>query len=232
MPLISPSQQSGFSLLELAIVLLILGILMSGVLVAVSETTENTRRTQTRQQLDSLREALYGFAQANGRLPCPALVSSDGTEARGATFDSVEGGICENRFGYIPAATIGFSGAVNEDGLLTDAWNQPIRYAVGHDSLTNATNLADLYPFEDTTTLFTIRGGNAEVITNHAASVLLSTGADGSISPPGSVNEDEYINGNITFISSSYSEENFDDIIIWMSPYILYNRLISAGRLP
>jgi hypothetical protein len=34
------------------------------------------------------------------------------------------------------------------------------------------------------------------------------------------------------FISTTYSEENFDDQIIWLSPYVLFNRLVSAGKLP
>lgn len=226
---ISP-QQSGFSLLELAIVLAILGILMSGVLVAISETTENTRRSQTRQQLESLREALYGFAQANGRLPCPALESSGGREAPGPTFDSVDGGDCESLSGFIPAATMGFSGAVNDDGLLTDAWNRPIRYAVGHVSLTDSASLATLYTPGSlaTSSLLTINDGDSAVITDRATTVILSTGANAPLPPA----EDENTDNDSFFVSTAYSDENFDDLILWMSPYILYNRLISAGRLP
>ena len=91
--------QQGFTLLELAIVMAILGILMGGILVAVSETTENARRTETRQQLENLREALYGFAQANGRLPCPALPNSMGREKpNGTDFFTTSGGECESYF--------------------------------------------------------------------------------------------------------------------------------------
>lgn len=70
----------GFSLIEMAVVLLILGTLMSGVLVAVTQTTESNRRSNARTQLRTIEEALYGYAQAFGSLPCPASVTSAGAE--------------------------------------------------------------------------------------------------------------------------------------------------------
>ncbi|MEX1058406.1 MAG: prepilin-type N-terminal cleavage/methylation domain-containing protein, partial [Natronospirillum sp.] len=63
------TNMKGFSLMELAVVLTIVGILLSGVLMAVSQSAENTRRIETRAQLNGLMQALHGFAQANGRLP-------------------------------------------------------------------------------------------------------------------------------------------------------------------
>ncbi|MEQ9023073.1 MAG: hypothetical protein RLN82_10000, partial [Pseudomonadales bacterium] len=35
-----------------------------------------------------------------------------------------------------------------------------------------------------------------------------------------------------TFVDTEFNEENFDDIIIWLSPYILFSRLIDAQQLP
>ena len=35
-----------------------------------------------------------------------------------------------------------------------------------------------------------------------------------------------------TFIDSEYAEDLYDDILLWMSPYVLYGYLIEAGRLP
>lgn len=62
--------QKGFSLLEMALVLLILGILLGGLMVSLGQSANNARRTTTTNQLKMIQEALYGFAQTNGRLPC------------------------------------------------------------------------------------------------------------------------------------------------------------------
>ena len=120
----SPDKQFGFSLVEMAMVLMILGILLSGVLVAVGDSTDSIRISNARTQLESIGEALYGFAQANGRLPCPATNTSDGEEA------PLGGGACTNNFGLLPNVTLGLFGAINEDGLLLDPWQNPYRYAV------------------------------------------------------------------------------------------------------
>ena len=224
----SMKEQRGFTLLELAIVLTIVGILMGGILVAVSETTESARRSETRQQLENLREALYGFAQANGRLPCPALPDSLGREKpAGTPFFPGSGGECENYIGYIPGSTLGLSGSVTENGLLVDAWGFPIRYAVD-SQLTAVDSLAVSFDSPGAQMLFVSNG--SEIITDKAAAVILSTGANSTIFR--SVEEEQNLIENNLFISTGYAEERFDDILVWMSPYILYSRLISAGRLP
>ncbi len=41
-----------------------------------------------------------------------------------------------------------------------------------------------------------------------------------------------YLNNDFVFVSANYSEENFDDQLVWLSPYILFNRMVSAGKLP
>ncbi len=34
------------------------------------------------------------------------------------------------------------------------------------------------------------------------------------------------------FVSTTYSEAYFDDMIIWLSPFILYHKMIEANQLP
>src|SRR5688500_2018312 len=114
--------EKGFSLIEMAMVLMIIGTLMGGILVAVSQTTENSRRATARNQLREVETALYGFAQLNGRLPCPALHDSNGIE------DPDGGGGCTRSNGFVPSATLNLNGAVNADGLLLDPWGNPLRY--------------------------------------------------------------------------------------------------------
>ena len=122
---------AGFTLAEMAIVLLVVGLLLSSVLSTVSNQLDarNSRDMQTR--IDQIKDALIGFAQANGRLPCPA----DGTIATGAANAGLEqftvtvAGppsqyVCTNPngFGVLPWATLG----VPE----TDVWGRRFGYKV------------------------------------------------------------------------------------------------------
>jgi hypothetical protein len=34
------------------------------------------------------------------------------------------------------------------------------------------------------------------------------------------------------FVSTRYSENTYDDLVVWLSPQILFSRLITAGQLP
>lgn len=237
--------QAGFSLIEMAMVLLILGILMSGLLVAVGNTTENTRRTQTNAQLEQIELALYGFAQATGRLPCPATSTSDGYEA------PVGGGDCTAQHGFIPAVTLNLRGAVNDDGLLLDPWSNPYRYSVSvrntasGRSFTSVAGLA--FEFSNgpltTTDMLCVSdtaGCTGVTIADMVPAVVLSMGANWPTFT--STNETENAGGatdgiysisnTVNFVDTTYAEETFDDMLIWLSPFILYNKLISAQKLP
>ena len=64
--------QSGFTLVELTIVLIIVGLLVGSLIPPLSSRIDQRNYNETRQQLNEIREALIGFAVANGRLPRPA----------------------------------------------------------------------------------------------------------------------------------------------------------------
>lgn len=73
--------QCGFTLAEIAIVTLILGLMVVGVLGAVTNQINQARVSATQRQLEEIREALLGFAAAKGYLPCPDTDSpADGIE--------------------------------------------------------------------------------------------------------------------------------------------------------
>src|SRR5688572_19844594 len=73
--------QQGFSLAELAIVLLIVGLILAGVLTPLGAQIEIRKTAETTKILEDVKEALLGFAAANGRLPCPASDTSNGQES-------------------------------------------------------------------------------------------------------------------------------------------------------
>ncbi len=81
-----PLRGSGFTLIELAMVLFIVSLLIGGLLMPLAAQNEIRGRQETDRALANIREALIGFAVVNGRLPCPAPA----TLATGATGAGLE----------------------------------------------------------------------------------------------------------------------------------------------
>ena len=139
--------QHGFSLVELAVVLAIIGLLIAMGMYTLSAQTDQRAREQTSRTLEQAREALLGYAVANGRLPCPASSASNGIEspAGGATA-------CTNpNDGFLPAVTLGFQ-PTDANGYATDAWNNRIRYAVSA-SISNCSGTTTVPHFTNKTNL-------------------------------------------------------------------------------
>src|SRR3989441_3690608 len=79
-------RSKGFSLVELAVALAIIALLIAGALIPLSTQMDVRNVADTRRSMESMRDAIIGFAQANGRLPCPA----DGTVAAGVAGAGTE----------------------------------------------------------------------------------------------------------------------------------------------
>ena len=118
------STQSGFTLVEIAIVLLIVTILLGYTVALFPRQQELKQYRALSQEMDRVMEAIIGFAQVNGRLPCPALPNSAGVE----DINGVSG--CNNYGGFVPVNTLGLDGRFNADSLLLDPWGNPYRYYV------------------------------------------------------------------------------------------------------
>ena len=250
------ARQLGFSLIELAIVLLIVTLLLGGLLVPLTAQIDQQRTKETQKTLAELKEALIGFAIVNGRLPCPATPnSSTGLESYSGT---VGASACTNPFnGLVPAATLGVS-PVNNKGLLLDGWNNPIRYAVSDANIGTSTNALTTSNGMKTATISSLAGAKLLYICSSSSGITLAT--CGSPTPPtikltdnapalvyslgkngntGVIGPDENANtdGNLVFVSHEQSpdgasNEGFDDIANWLSSSILINRMVAAGQLP
>ena len=109
------SKQAGFTLIELAVVIVVIALLLGSILVPLTSQVEQRKVLETQKTLDEIKEALIGFAMINGRLPRPATSSSDGTE-RGNCTTELE---CT---GFIPWTALGVS--------KVDSYGKIIRYSV------------------------------------------------------------------------------------------------------
>ncbi|SBT08218.1 Prepilin-type N-terminal cleavage/methylation domain protein [Candidatus Accumulibacter aalborgensis] len=233
----------GFSLVEMAIVLLIVGLLLGGLLLPLSAQIDQRNYNETQQQISEIRDALIGFAVVNRRLPRPATSATNGAEnpalcpAAGCT-------------GLIPWATLGVK--------KTDAWNHIIRYSVtpayANAPFTLTTNGSLKVKTRDSAgiTSYLIGSDSSCSASPCAPAVIYSTGKnnwgiteDGTALADGSsTNVDEDLNANPqanAFSTPVFFSRNpstvpvggeFDDIVVWIPPYLLMNRMISAGQLP
>jgi prepilin-type N-terminal cleavage/methylation domain-containing protein len=93
-------RNTGFTLVELAMVLFIVSLLIGGLLMPLTAQNEIRGRQETDRALSNIRDALIGFAVVNGRLPCPAIaatstgtVDADG-RAAGVEATTANGGPC------------------------------------------------------------------------------------------------------------------------------------------
>jgi type II secretory pathway pseudopilin PulG len=234
------SKLLGYSLLEMAIVLTIVGLLLAGLLPSLNNQLEQHHRNETRQKLADIKEALYGFAINNRYLPCPASQVS-GLEDRNLTTAA-----CNQRVGFLPWASLGVSAL--------DGWGRVFRYSAS-PAFTDASSVFAISSNTD----ISIRTLNDQALSkaNHIPAVIISNGANGlfgtqangvtvanNASPSGFNVLKQQANisglsgaGKVFYsadptIRSDNTDADFDDLVEWISPNILINRMVSAGRLP
>lgn len=142
--------QKAFTLVEVAIVLIIGGLILGFATTSLLNYTKNTQYQGTQQRLDDIEEAMSLFFSLNGRYPCPANLSAApdtaafGVEltdtnciaepaAAGATV-VVAGATNSVRIGAIPVRTLNMP-----DDYIADAWGSRFTYAVTEVLATDTT---------------------------------------------------------------------------------------------
>ena len=230
--------QQGFTLVEIAIVLVVVGLLIGGLITPLSTQLEQRRVADTQRAMEEVREALIGFAVRNGYLPCPAVSAANGLEAR-------DGDRCagERRAGLLPWATLGMP--------KLDSWGHVYLYSVTPDFADSAVRFRLATP-RDITVATRDAAGNLVAATapNDIPAVILSAGKNGyggysdlgvRAVDAGTGNVDEKANMNpagTAYIARSAADNAalpggaYDDLVVWVSPNILFNRMVAAGRLP
>lgn len=257
-------KQTGITLVEMAIVLVIVGLLLGGLLMPLSAQMEQKRVSETQQTLSQIQEALLGFAISQGRLPCPASATSAGQESFCTNATGGCGAVilppaappihgrCTNPWdGFLPAATLGVT-PIDNGGYAIDGWQLPqnrIRYGVsnyydgtrfsftapgGMRATTMAVLAPDLRVCASATGITPTTCGAATAISNNAVAIVYSLGKNFT-----AVGADQAANQNVNRVYVSHPPTpatapagEFDDIVVWLSPNILYNRMVAAGMLP
>jgi prepilin-type N-terminal cleavage/methylation domain-containing protein len=264
--------QRGFTLTELAVVLLIVGLVIGGTLMTLSAQNEVRQIADTQRTLEQAREAIIGFAIRAERLPCPAS-GATGVE----TFVSATDLSCAvpatpaNQF--VPALTLGI-GPTDAQGFLIDAWGNRIRYYVSQWSQ-NPPLPANCPPIPPNAgpldftrcPAFTTAGAmkNLGLTTLPSAfpqllrvcdaaactgqvfatpAVILSPGRNFArefgAGAAGGVDEETNVHLGSAFDTTFVAHDaraggalggEFDDLLLWLSPNILYHRLIAAGAI-
>jgi len=222
------NRQQGFSLLEMAVVLVIVGVLLGGLLGSLSGLQGRQREAQTERQLDEIREALVTFAALNRRLPCPANPATSATTL-GAGVERVPtaGGCTGGNAGVLPWATLGLA--------QTDAWGRRFSYRVTA-SFARSGAAITLASTGDNT----VRNLAGVDLATQLPAVVVSHGPNarsghGPAGTTGAASTDaaelENANGDAVFVGDIPTAE-FDDLTRWLPLSLLMGRMLQAGALP
>ena len=140
----APVRSNGFTLLELSIVLMLIGIILGGGLVTFSAYLQSSQFNATVKKMDDIEKALLNFTVANGRIPCP----SDVTQTVGSTIYGYEAGAGAG-------STIGVgTGACTGIGMLPQANFSAANGQVEGGVPTRALQLPDSYMYDGWGRLF------------------------------------------------------------------------------
>ncbi|MDX2094838.1 MAG: type II secretion system protein [Alphaproteobacteria bacterium] len=164
----------GFSLVELAMVVAISGLMVGFVLQSQKASTATECYASSRLQLQDIRGAIEGFARANERLPLPAARNA-GVEAvtygREAASPALIDAIGGASFGALPFQALGLNAS-----YAGDCWGNKFTYAVTTALTTNAASGG--YPDNAVSGNITLKSSTTSTIATDLAYAVISHGAD------------------------------------------------------
>lgn len=254
-----PAATEGFTLVEMAVVLVVVSLVLGSLLVPLAGQVEQRKIQGTEQVLEQARDAVLAFAAARGRLPCPAGTAGGQEKFGTSPPGNATNGICESFWGFLPAATLGLS-PLDADGYARDGWGgevrvsnfdqNRIRYAVLNPTgmpyvftKTGGIRAAGMSAVDSDVAanglLVCNAAGCAFKLTSEAVAVIWASGPNAAT---GGVSVDEAENPNPNggstdrvFVSrprGAGTGPEFDDQMVWITPPILFQRMIAAGQLP
>lgn len=218
-----PKRVSGFTLIEMAMVLVIIGLLLGGILGPLSTQMDIKRYKETSKLLTEVSDALTGFAIVNQRLPCPD-----------ETGDGIEDLSACNVEGDLPWVTLGLG--------QSDAWGRSMRYR-SDIAFNAAAPIPD--PPDAASTLSVIDINNTALTSvgiDSPVAIIFSCGkngfpenendADGAINIDAACSNPGVGGANSIYVQDVYMENQFDDTLIWVPKNSLISRMAAAGQWP
>lgn len=233
-------KRQGFTLVEMSIVLIVIGLVILTVFPAMKAVRDGQQRAATASNLQTLMRATAAFIQASGCLPCPTPASTVG-----AGFGFVRGesgaatcGVCNAPEGIPPFASLGLPAASAKDGWsrwITMRIDKSLANPLACGSSCTLTKLCQQAALSTTSRVFVSTPGGPQNQT--AAVIFMSHGPDGfgafqtfSISgmgsddhvyngPASAVLELENADGDASFTDApitSNPTDPFDDVMTYM----------------
>ncbi|MCV6590739.1 MAG: prepilin-type N-terminal cleavage/methylation domain-containing protein [Marinobacterium sp.] len=228
----------GFTLVEIAIVLTIVGMLIAGLTGNLGTLADKDRQDGAADYLQNARQALLDYAGVNGYLPCPDN-DDDGIEDRGAG-----GQVCDDWQGRLPWLDLGLKARSD--------WDQPVRYVV-HLDAEDTTRCPAASPnrtvcFFDTPNSFNLKtpvnagnaleildgtGAGAEPVAERLLAVLVGYGSNSArtwadcATGGRSAAEDENCDADRNFVLEPYQQDAFDDQLVWIEELALKSALVA-----
>lgn len=239
-------RQRGFSILEIAVVIAILGFLAFLIAPILSSTVSYSRLRETRVKLDPIKSAIVAFVAANNRLPCPAIESLSSANA-GYGREAATPGTCTGATaltggavrGVIPWVTLGLPA-----DAAADAYGRFFTYLVttSQTALT-ANTLPGMTGVLAVHNATPVAAGNQVNAGNLAVAAVISHGSNGSGGfnpesgartpvPAGSDELENTDTANVAIVDKAASDQAanpFDDIVLWITPGDLLAQLIPSG---
>jgi prepilin-type N-terminal cleavage/methylation domain-containing protein len=213
----------GFNLIEMAMVLVIVGLLMRSILIPLPRQIDQKKIVATQQHLEEIKEALLGFAVLHGRLPEPE------SDLAGAE-NGLENPLITYNEGELPWASLGVG--------RYDAWGNSFRYRVRYFFLSSypSANRVVVKDAHSKTTLIELSDNDGY------SAIIFSKGKNAKGDKKNCVPEPGIYCDNVKPPNGSYSQgdyvedpdvkKHFDDILIWLPKNIVVNRLVTVGKWP
>jgi prepilin-type N-terminal cleavage/methylation domain-containing protein len=231
---------AGFTLLEMSIVLIIIGLIVGMVAPLIGQITDSTREKSTSVKLDNIEEAIVAFVRSEGRIPCPADPTATPLGEERATCQSTT-----TDDGLVPYRSLGLS----EEAVI-DGCGQYISYHVDDAYANNATlnsplvaggfcgvtannitvnddNGDDLSPSQDVVYVLVSHGENGFGRFNPPASARINATGGGTF-------EDENADSDDTFVATRFFDANatngpYDDQVAWSTKNNIANAVQEFG---